>query len=81
MPIYEYQCLACGSTLESYRKIEERNDHPDCKCGKRMSLQLSLPANSYISGYPYNDPILGQTVNDPAHRKRLLKENNLVERG
>ena len=46
-----------------------------------MKLIISPVANAYISGYPYHDSILDCEVSNPAHRKRLLKENNLIEKG
>ena len=80
MPIYEYECK-CGRGHEGYRKVDERHLVPQCICGEQMTLMISRPANTYCSGYPYYDTILETQVNDPAHRKRLLKENKLDEAG
>lgn len=46
-----------------------------------MELLISPVANSYISGYPYNDPVLGMEITDPAHRRKVLKQRGLEERG
>ena len=82
MPIYEYKCQSCAFKTEEYRKVQERTPPGLCiKCGGLKSLEISLTANAYISGYPYQDPVLGTEVTDPGHRRKLLKEHGLIERG
>lgn len=80
MPIYTYEC-PCGNSHEEVRKIDQRLLPTKCVCGDQMKLIISPVANSYISGYPYHDSVLDCEVSNPAHRKRLLKENGLIERG
>lgn len=81
MPIYSYLCNSCYTEMEEYKKIEERNSCPRCKCGGKTHFIFSKVANPYISGYPYYDGVLETTINDPAQRKKLLKENRLTEKG
>jgi len=41
MPLYDYQCPACGERFEELRPLAERQ-HADCpKCGKQADKQLS----------------------------------------
>lgn len=81
MPIYEYECPICGLITEQFNTIEDRHRNaPEC-CGITSKLIISKPANPYVSGYPYYDPILETEVTDPMHRKRLMKKYNLEERG
>jgi putative FmdB family regulatory protein len=81
MPLYEYSCQSCGKKSEEYRQLERRLPAGECKCGGLLELLVSLPANAYVSGYPYHDSVLGIEVTDPGHRRKLLKEHGLEERG
>lgn len=82
MPIYEYLCPCCQTKTDEYRKMEERHRTATCSnCKGDAFLTVSIPANSYVSGYPYFDPVLSREVGSPGERKRLLKENKLEERG
>ncbi len=41
MPIYEYQCAACGRVVEKWQKISE-DPHTTCPaCGGRLSKLIS----------------------------------------
>lgn len=46
MPIYEYQCGACGHNLEALQKINESPLTECPACGKR-SLQKCISATSF----------------------------------
>ena len=80
MPIYEYECSTCNKVIEQYNNIDKRHESPIC-CGKHTNLIISRPANPYISGYPYFDPVLDTEVESPSHRRKLMKKYNLEERG
>jgi len=80
MPMYDFKCV-CGEEAEFYLSVKEYDNEMKCKCGEVMKRVMSIPANSYVSGYPYNDPSLGMTITDPAHRKRVMKQHSLVEKG
>lgn len=80
MPMYEFEC-SCGKEAEYYLSIKDYKKEMKCKCGKVMKKIISKPANSYVSGYPYNDPSLGMTITDPAHRKKVMKQHSLFEKG
>lgn len=45
MPLYEYECSACGHRQDCCRKVDERHDRPRCtKCRVEMDLMISRPA-------------------------------------
>ena len=71
----------CGEKEEFYLSIKDYDNEMKCKCGKVMKRVMSIPANSYVSGYPYNDRSLGMTITDPAHRKKVMKSQSLYEKG
>jgi len=51
MPLYEYQCLACGKRFELLRRIKDADDDlkcPDCHSVK-VERQLSTFATSGCS--------------------------------
>jgi len=38
MPLYEYECSACGQCFEQLRGLAERDDELECpKCGKKSA--------------------------------------------
>lgn len=42
MPVYEYQCLACGEKFDLLRGIRERDQKAACpKCGSKASKRVS----------------------------------------
>jgi len=50
MPIYEYQCEACGEVFEVTQKISDKplKTHPDCKSKKKdMSVKKLISSTSF----------------------------------
>jgi putative FmdB family regulatory protein len=44
MPLYEYKCTQCGSTLEALQKAKDRPLEKCPKCGGPLRKLLSSPA-------------------------------------
>ena len=61
--------------------MEKRLPAGECECGGPFALQVSLPANAYVSKYPYFDTVLNMEITDPGHRRKVLKQQGLIERG
>ncbi|MGH9536116.1 MAG: zinc ribbon domain-containing protein [Terriglobales bacterium] len=41
MPLYEYQCQDCGTTLECLRPLRDPDDDPpQCRCGSRHTVRI-----------------------------------------
>ncbi|HVX64145.1 MAG TPA: zinc ribbon domain-containing protein [Pirellulales bacterium] len=49
MPLYEYQCEACGAAFELLVRGDERPVCPECG-GRRLEKQFSVPAAPAASG-------------------------------
>jgi len=82
MPIYEYACKRCKDVIELYRRVDERHRGVRCSgCGDQATLSLSIPANAYVSGYPYHDPVLGREISSPGDRRQEMRKQGLEERG
>ena len=64
MPIYEYQCDACGRTIESL----QRGDRHPCECGLSASRQFGFrrARPSFESGY---NPSVGRYVSSMGELK------------
>ena len=46
MPLYEYECAACGARTEKMRKLAERAEGPECpECGETTRLAMSAPGH------------------------------------
>jgi putative FmdB family regulatory protein len=43
MPLYEYECHACGNVLEALQSIREPDHGPCPNCGERLVRVVSAP--------------------------------------
>jgi len=82
MPIYDYQCPHCGIKTNVWAHIND-----DClpcpDCGQPMTRLIS-PAHIIPDIEPYQDKEMGHepvVVKSRQHKKQLLRERGLIERG
>lgn len=81
MPMYEYACPECGQETMELRKIDQRHESLLCpSCTAPMRLTLSLPA-LLPEFHSYYDDGLGKRVESRDHRKRLMQEAGVEEKG
>lgn len=66
MPLYEYKCLACGSSFEVLQKVNEPRLKKCPKCGGQLNKILSAPAIQFKGS--------GWYVTDYAQNKKPEKE-------
>ncbi|MBU2490940.1 MAG: zinc ribbon domain-containing protein [Proteobacteria bacterium] len=50
MPIYEYQCEACGKTFEEIVRISDNNPPACPKCGNKDTRRLLSTCSSKTGG-------------------------------
>jgi putative FmdB family regulatory protein len=61
MPLYEYECDACGHRFEKIQKFSDPLEDTCPKCGGRLHKMISSPAiqfkgsGFYITDYPKGD--------------------------
>jgi putative FmdB family regulatory protein len=61
MPLYEYQCDACGHRFEVLQKFSDPRIDTCAKCGSKVHKLMSSPAiqfkgtGFYITDYPKNE--------------------------
>src|SRR5258708_32758496 len=61
MPLYEYECDACGPRFEKIQKFPDPLEDPCPKCGGHVHKLMSSPAiqfkgsGFYITDYPKGD--------------------------
>lgn len=57
MPIYEYKCPKCDTSIDIKRDVDDRDKVAKCpKCKKPMERQISAPGLRFIgSGFYEND--------------------------
>jgi putative FmdB family regulatory protein len=88
MPIYDYECPTCGIALDVWAKVEEIS--LSCACGGLMERIITIrPPNVICDLKPYFDENLSHPVSRPhgswvesrAHRRKLMQELGLKERG
>lgn len=60
MPLYEFECDACGYTEDVLRKIDERDNHVECvACHGAMARGLTRPTIHTVSTH-----LMGTNVGD-----------------
>lgn len=79
MPLYEYQCRTCGTSLDEFHSIDDCETFaPYCPCGRQMTIK--------IGGYkvhgdlqPYYDENLEVHITSKRHRRQVMKEQGVEE--
>lgn len=80
MPQYSYECVTCGESKDEYRRVDERNNAPDCNlCGTAMIKTISMYA-VVPDLEPYYDEHLQTAIRSKQHRKRVMSEQGVSER-
>ncbi len=79
MPLYQYQCPKCGSKEELFRSVARRHDYVACCCGGMMKKEFGVPHLDIIS--PYFDEGLGCDIQSASHRRRVMRQLNVIEAG
>ena len=41
MPLYKFSCPECHKSLETIRKVEDRDAPLECECGEEMKREVS----------------------------------------
>ena len=80
MPIYEYRCPECGETFERLRPVHKRRMGPLCNTCKVPSVRR-VESFRAITFEPYFDEGLGCDVTSASEKRRILREENLIEAG
>jgi putative FmdB family regulatory protein len=82
MPLYSFECAACGHFDRVFRKVDERNIAPSCTCcemagrGER-AMQRIVEAPAVQTDLPgYQSPIDGKWVEGRRARTEDLKRSN-----
>lgn len=82
MPLYSFECDSCGHFDRVFRKVDERNIAPSCKCcemagrGER-AMQRIVEAPAVQTDLPgYQSPIDGKWVEGRRARNEDLKRSN-----
>lgn len=72
MPLYEYKCLNCGSSLEVLQKVHEPPLKKCPKCGGLLKKVLSPPAIQFKGS--------GWYITDYARNEKPEKENEVKDK-
>lgn len=82
MPIYEYVCAECGTTHESYRRVDDRNLTMLCPLGHETERIYSVPALSiWDADRPFTNAVTfgdGKFPSKSAYESHL-KANDMAE--
>lgn len=57
MPLYEYQCTACGHAFENLVRSADRDRNQKCpKCGQRVERKVSVFSAGAVQPAPAESP-------------------------
>jgi putative FmdB family regulatory protein len=82
MPIYDYECTTHGKFEDIWAKMDEQKSCTTC--GKKMKRLFTGQVRVIPDITPYLDENISTTpilVKSRQHRKQLMKEHGLFERG
>lgn len=77
MPIYLYECETCGETRDEFRKVDDRDNAPDCHGA--MVRRITPVRGSVQETCHYVCPETGQGVTSWAQRRNIMAEHRLVD--
>jgi len=72
MPLYEYKCSTCGSSLEVLQKVNEPRLEKCPKCGGQLKKVLSPPALQFKGS--------GWYITDYAQSKKPKEESKVKQK-
>lgn len=81
MPTYEYECQTCQRRADARRPVAERKMGPIC-CGAMMEQRIFtgrafVAPDATFEGY--RCVATGQTITSETERKKVMKENDLID--
>jgi putative FmdB family regulatory protein len=76
--IYEYRCQNCKEITQAVRSVADRDNAPDCKCGGTTRKIISVQ-RVHGDFRPYYDVNLECGIESKQHRKKVMKERDVVE--
>ncbi len=84
MPVYSYECKACGNYYEEFYSIDNYPHEVPCTCGEYadqiIAYAPSLDTSNFDGDFhPYFDGQLGQHFQSLDEKKHWLKENNFTQ--
>lgn len=80
MPLYTYECVDCGALKDEFRKLEDRNNGPECDLCK-IAMKKLIGGHSVVSDLePYFDDNLECGIKSKQHRKQVMREKGVYEK-
>jgi len=77
--IYTYRCLDCKEITEATRSVADRNNLPECEHCGGVTKKIIAPYTVHPDFEPYYDDNLETYVQSKQHRKKVMKERDVVE--
>jgi len=79
MPVYKYYCDKCGKYTKKVARIAERHEQTCDECGCELELAVPDRVFTILDIDPYFDTGFGCRVDSRQHKKRIMRERNLVD--
>ena len=79
MPLYDYECMKCGSETEVFDHFWKKKDRLRCKCGGSMVSVIKCVSKAKPRIYGEYNETLDAYVGDHRTERRLMQEKGIVE--
>lgn len=77
MPLYHYECAACGEKIEEMRRIEDRHWQPDQPCPVCGFIDtIALVVSSPMITSRVGDNVVAKTDSQFKERLKQIKETH-----
>ena len=80
MPIYEYKCLECGTSVEKIQKISDEPLTVCEKCGGKLEKQVSLSGFQFKGAGWYVTDYATKKADSTAEKKTETKSETKTEK-
>jgi len=78
--IYVYACPDCDDITEEFRKLEDRNNLPECSLCK-VEMQRVIGGHAVVPDLqPYFDDNLQCGIRSKQHRHQVMREQGVYEK-
>jgi putative FmdB family regulatory protein len=87
MPIYRFRCMTCQIESDEFRKVDSRDDAPDCPRGHGLMIRRLMPTMVQADIQPYRavcvDKETGKlpVIQSRKQHREFLRRNDYVEVG
>ena len=78
MPLYDVECGGCRKKDVIFRKIDERDNLPECSCGGTVFRVITAPMLASVNIEPFISPASGEVIDSKTKYKEDLRRSGSI---